>query len=237
MIIKKKQKIIQEEIPEDITETSVEEELTLQGELEKSGNDLFDLDNIDFAQRKENRRGERRRGYRRIDDRNLVSRAQEEAEQIRENAQKDGFETGIAQAEELCRELRDTLVNFVDAKAELLQVIAPNLMDIALDISKKIIKKEIETDPQIVLNIIYSILDDLSIEEPKINLHVNPIQVDLVREEVPEFLKGKGSEAKVNVIGDESIDLGGVIVHTVNGVIDATIQTQFDIVKRALKGE
>ena len=41
--------------------------------------DLFDIENVDFAQRNERRRGSRRRGYRRIDDRNLVSRAQEES--------------------------------------------------------------------------------------------------------------------------------------------------------------
>ena len=44
--------------------------------------DLFDIENVDFAQRQERRRGSRRRGYRRIDDRNLVSRAQEESENI-----------------------------------------------------------------------------------------------------------------------------------------------------------
>ena len=50
--------------------------------------DLFDIENIDFSQRQERRRGSRRRGYRRIDDRNLVSRAQEEAEIIK-NARKE----------------------------------------------------------------------------------------------------------------------------------------------------
>ena len=30
--------------------------------------DLFDIENIDFTQRQERRRGSRRRGYRRIDD-------------------------------------------------------------------------------------------------------------------------------------------------------------------------
>ena len=42
----------------------------------------FDLQNIDFTQRQERRRGDRRRGYRRVDDRNLVSRAQAEASRL-----------------------------------------------------------------------------------------------------------------------------------------------------------
>ena len=49
--------------------------------------DLFYLDNIDFKQRQERRRGDRRRGFRRIDDRNLISRAREEAQAIKEVAE------------------------------------------------------------------------------------------------------------------------------------------------------
>lgn len=239
MIIKKKQKPeIEEQIPEEVQEEVIEEkEPTLEDELAKSGTDLFDLDNIDFSQRQENRRGERRRGYRRVDDRNLVSRAQEEAEQIKENAKRDGYEEGLSQATQVIEELRYALENFVDAKSELFKIVAPNLLDISLDIAQKIIKKSVEEDPEVILNIIYSVLDGLSIEEPKININANPIQVDLLRAMVPDYLQSKGCEAKVNVIADESIDLGGVIVHTVNGVIDATIPTQLDIIKEALKGE
>ena len=76
----------------------------------------------------------------------------------------------------------------------------------------------------------------MSIEEPKININVNPIEVDLLKAEVPDYLHGLGSEAKVNIIGDESLEVGDAVIHTLNGVIDATIPTQFDIIKEALKG-
>lgn len=236
MIIKKKQKI---EIEQSEQEEQIQEEKepTLQDELEKSGANLFNLDDIDFSQRQENRRGERRRGYRRIDDRNLVSRAQEEAEQIRQNALNDGYQTGLQQAGELLEQLRFTLLNFIDAKNELYNIIAPNILSISLDVAKKIVRKEVEENPEIVLNIVYSILDTLSIEEPKININANPIQVELLRAEVPDYLRSKGSEAKITVIADESVELGGVIIHTINGVIDATIATQFEIITEALRGE
>ena len=64
------EEIVQEVVPE--SESEPEPEI-----------DLFDIENIDFTQRQERRRGSRRRGYRRIDDRNLVSRAQEESENIK----------------------------------------------------------------------------------------------------------------------------------------------------------
>lgn len=235
MIIKKRNEIKKENIEENKKEKVVEKAPTLDEELAQSS-DLFNLDNIDFSQRKEKRRGERRRGYRRIDDRNLVSRAQEEAETIRANAQKEGYESGIQKANEDLETLRETLQGFIDAKQEIYQVLAPKILEISIDIAQKVVKKEIEQDPQVILNIIFEILDGLSIEEPKININVNPIEVDLLKAEVPDYLHGLGSEAKVNIIGDESLEVGDAVIHTLNGVIDATIPTQFDIIKEALKG-
>ena len=77
----------------------------------------FDL-LADTAERQERRRGDRRRGYRRIEDRSLVSRAHEEAKQIKEQAAKDGFQTGIAKAEEELQELRDAISSLLGVKEE-----------------------------------------------------------------------------------------------------------------------
>ena len=43
----------------------------------------LDFENLGFEQRNEARRGNRRRGYRRIDDRKLISRAQEDSIRIK----------------------------------------------------------------------------------------------------------------------------------------------------------
>src|SRR5574344_1879071 len=81
--------------------------------------DLFDLDNIDFSQRQE-----RRRGYRRIDDRNLISRAQEEANMIKENAAKEGYKTGLENAQSDITNLRESLNSFLNAKQEVFDEVA-----------------------------------------------------------------------------------------------------------------
>ena len=80
--------------------------------------DLFDIENIDFAQRQERRRGSRRRGYRRIDDRNLVSRAQEESENIKKSAFEEGYRAGIQKAEVDFEQLMGELYNFMSAKKD-----------------------------------------------------------------------------------------------------------------------
>ena len=241
MIIKKKIQKQPDVIEEDV---KVEEEVTSVQPSEQPADvlpeneeeiDLFDLDNIDFKQRQERRRGDRRRGFRRIDDRNLISRAREEADAIREAAAKEGYENGILQAQNDVAELKDSLKAFLSAKQEVFDYIAPDLLEISVDIAKKIIKKEIQQDPTIILENITELLKGLSKEENKVTLRVNPEQAMLVKQNVPQVLVAAASEAKVNVIPDENVTYGGCVVTTTNGIIDATIETQVSIISEALK--
>lgn len=197
--------------------------------------DLFNLDNIDFTQRQERRRGDRRRGFRRVDDRNLVSRAREEADSIRESAMKEGYQAGLEQVQGDLQELRESLAQFMNAPNEVYGYIAPDILEISIDIAQKIIKKEIEQDPQVLFNTIVDVLKMLSKDEPKITLQVNPAEANEVKQAVPELLNLGGMSAKVIVLPDETITEGGCLVTTDNGVVDATIETRINLVSEALR--
>lgn len=198
--------------------------------------ELFDLDNIDFSQRQERRRGDRRRGYRRIDDRNLVSRAQEEAGEIRDAAALEGYKAGLEQVKEDLQQIKNALVDFSKAKQEVFEYIAPDILEISIDIARKIVKKEIEQDPQIVLDSILEVLKTISRDETKIVIKVNPSQVALTKENMPEIISSLGMDIKTNVVGDDTISTGGCVVQTNNGIVDATVETQLEIIKEAFKG-
>lgn len=241
MIIKKQnksneqraQQVVQPQATMPQTQALVQPQPTLEVEAPI---DLFDLDNIDFSQRQERRRGDRRRGYRRIDDRNLISRAQEEADTIKETAAKEGYRAGIEQAESDILALRSKIADFISSKQEVFEFIAPDILEISVDIARKIIKKEVEQDPQVILNSIVDVMRTLSKEEPRITVKLNPLQVDLVKTELPEYISSMGIDAKITVIGDDSIEEGGCILNTNNGIVDASINTQLEIIKAALKG-
>lgn len=226
MIIKKQSKKTNieqtQEIPQDVMpkEESVE---------------LFDLDNIEFSQRQERRRGNRRRGYRRIDDRNLISRAQEEAGTIKDNAAQEGYKAGLEKAQTDLQQLRESLTNFVNAKQEVFEYIAPDILEISIDIARKIVKKEIEQDPELVLNTIMDVLKTVSREERKVNLKVNPAQYQLVKANMPSIASSLGLDIKTNIVSDDTIDIGGCILHTSNGIVDANINTQLEVIKEAFK--
>lgn len=226
MIIKKRDKL------PDKAEKKPSE--TIETQSEKV--DLFDLDNLDFSQRQERRRGDRRRGYRRIDDRNLISRAQEEAGTIRESAAQEGYKAGLEKAQEDIQEFKKAIAQFLKSKEDVFEYIAPDILEISVDIARKIVKKEIEQDPQVVLETILDVLKTMSKDEPKITLKVNPAQLNLVKDGVPQLVSLIGLDARVNVISDATIEIGNCIIETNNGIVDATVDTQLEIIKEVFKG-
>lgn len=235
MIIKKNRKTIQEGEELNKVPNEVKQEVESETVQEEKDIDLFDLDHIDFKQRQERRRGDRRRGFRRIDDRNLISRAKEEANSIREAAAKEGYQDGLKDAKVDIERIRDSIDVFFNAKQEVYESIAPDVLEISLDIAKKIIKKEMHENPEILLENIKDILSGLSKEETKIMLKVNPTQVAMLKQEVPEAVSAAGLEAKVIIIPDENIMEGGCMMTTTNGVTDATIESQLAIISEVLK--
>lgn len=195
----------------------------------------FDFDKIDFNQRAERRRGDRRRGYRRIDDRNLISRAQQEAIDIKEQASKEGYEKGIEAANSAVEELRNSIIGFFEYKEELYNQISEDILDISIRVAEKIIKKEVETDKKVLDSIVHDALKSLAKDENKIILKVNPTDVEYTKEMVPKLLSSGQFEAKIFVSGNKEVEEGSAIIETSNGVIDANISTQLELIKEAFK--
>ena len=233
MIIKKNKEKNRDIVKEVIETSAVEAEPIQEGDSFKV--DLFDLDNIDFSQRDERRQGERRRGFRRIDDRNLISRAREEADNIREASAKDGYAKGVEKAGSDIKDFREQLNKFWNAKQEVFDEIAPEILRISVDIARKIINTEVQQNPDLIIANIQQCLKDLSKEETKVMIKINPDDVSNVRGKIPEMLENAGLDVKIMLVPDNNITQGGAIIQTTNGIIDVTIDTQVDIITKALR--
>ncbi len=218
------------------TKTALPAEVKATPEVKEPEIDLFDIENIDFTQRQERRRGSRRRGYRRIDDRNLVSRAQEESENIKRSAFEEGYRQGLEKANNDLETFRGQLAQFMSAKQDVFEYIAPDILEISVDIAKKIIKKELETDPQVLLNTIIEVLRSISKSEQKITIRVRPQSVQFIKDTIPNITYQYGIDSKINIVADPSIEDGGCVFQTNNGIVDASIDTQIEIIKKALEG-
>lgn len=195
----------------------------------------FNFDEMDFNQRAERRRGDRRRGYRRIDDRNLISRAQGEAISIREQASKEGFQKGLEEAQKAVFELKEAVSGFFVYKEQLYEKLSDDILDISIEVAEKIIKREVELDETILYGIVENALKTLAKDENKITIKVSPTDVEYTKEIVPELLSSGQFEAKIFVSGSKDVEEGSAVIETSNGIIDANISTQLELIKEAFK--
>ena len=218
--------------------TNLEESSSKQTENKENEVDsdlFFDINEIDFNSRIERRQGDRRRGYRRIDDRSLVSRAQQEAINIKENAKEEGYKEGLAKAEQDISRLSDAINKFLGAKEEIYNEISPKILDISMEVAKKIIKQEVETNKDLLIGIIIDAMEKLSKNEKHITLKVSPEDRDYVKANIESILTKLQMEAKVSIQQDMKLSRGSVIVETNNGLIDASITTGLQIIEEMFK--
>lgn len=202
---------------------------------ELSDDVVFDISEIDFNSRIERRQGDRRRGYRRIDDRSLVSRAQQEAINIKEHAKTEGYQEGLRKAENDIAKLGSVLSKFLNAKEEIYDEVSPKILEISMEVAKKIIKQEIETNKDLLIGIIIEALEKLTKNEKQIVLKVSPEDRDYVKLNIENILEKLQLDARITVQHDMKLSRGSVIVETNNGLIDASIETGLQIIEQMFK--
>ena len=81
---------------------------------------------------------------------------------------------------------------------------------------------------------INEVLGEVSKDEHKITLIVSKHDLNQVKDKLSVITKINNIEAKVNVIEDNEVVEGGVIVKTTSGVVDASITSQLKLVEEAL---
>ena len=234
MIIKKK-KVVPEKAfgdsePKESSSETVQEKSIKEDDF---GKDEFA--DINFTQRDERRRGNRRRGYRRIEDRKLVSRAQEEAVSIRETAAKEGFQKGIEMAEAELANIKNSLCEISNIRQKVYGEISEDILDIAVAVAEKIIKKEVETDKSVIISMIKAALGDCAKHETNITIKVSEENFENVKNSIPEIASSLSGNVKINVVPMNDLDENGVIIETGNGLMDISCETQLEVIREMFK--
>ncbi len=219
-------------------DTNNKKEALTPSQMPKTGEqpeefEKIDISSIEFKERIERRRGDRRRGYRRIDERSLVSRAQQEAHSIKELAAREGYQNGLKKAQSEIDEIKQSLIEFLNMKDTMYEEFYPHIMELALEAAKKIIKKEVEISSDVLKNIIMETMDEINSDTQKVVIKVNSDDLEFAQASLPEIIETKKLSAKVTTEADDTIEKGSCILIANNGVIDANFKTQLNVLQSA----
>jgi flagellar biosynthesis/type III secretory pathway protein FliH len=113
----------------------------------------------------------------------------------------------------------------------------PHLVRLALAIAEKIVGKAVGEDSEIVA----SVLERAKKEVPDarlVRVRLHPADYKILAELRPELVRaGEEGGRKVEVLAADEIGRGGCRIETEIGVVDASLPTQFQEIKRQLLDE
>ncbi|MDR3393186.1 MAG: flagellar assembly protein FliH [Sulfuriferula sp.] len=149
----------------------------------------------------------------------------------------EGLDTGLTEGRELTRQLTTQLssiaANFTDQLAQADNLIAADLLDLAMNIAQAMLKTALPIRTELVLPIINEAIRDLPSLQRNAKLILNPGDALLVKEHLQEELSKNGW----TIIEDARIEAGGCRIETDANKIDATLGTRWQRLAKALGKE
>jgi len=128
----------------------------------------------------------------------------------------------------------DRLIKSFSGEIEALgQKIESVVISLAIEIAKKIVKREIEKDDEFIINQVREAIKRV-IGVERIRIRVNPEDEKLVKELKPELLQIADSARDIVVEPDPGVERGGCIIESELGNVDARISTQFSLIENSL---
>ncbi len=137
---------------------------------------------------------------------------------------------GQAQAAQELVHLQQLSNNFAAAVTAADETIANDMMQLALDLSKAMLKTALKVQPELVVAVIRDAVDHLpSLQQPA-QLHLHPDDLLLVQEHIGDDLARSGWR----LLEDATLERGGCKIDTATNHIDASLSTRWQRLALAL---
>jgi flagellar biosynthesis/type III secretory pathway protein FliH len=191
----------------------------------------------------------------RDESRGIISNAQEEAEaikaqaaeeavQIRQRTLQEAYEEGLRKAHEeieadrqlAIQQSKEILEEARQTKIRLFRSSETDMVRLVIAIAKKIIAGELQTNPDLIVNVVQEAIDYLDRPE-NVTVYVNPRDMESVLEEMNKGgLTDIGTNAmKLELKSDDRISAGGCLLESDAGSVDAQLEIRTASVLNAVQ--
>jgi flagellar assembly protein FliH len=139
--------------------------------------------------------------------------------------QKDGLALGRSKAEEIWKKMHALFEELSLLKTKALEEAEEQIIKLSMTVARKIVKKELATDPDTVKRSLQQALAFLK-DKSFVRILVNPEEMKVLEPYLPELTATKKIE-RFELAEDQCVERGGCILETGFGRINATIENQF----------
>jgi flagellar assembly protein FliH len=145
----------------------------------------------------------------------------------------EGLRLAAHEQQEISTRLGALLREVASDNEELIRALETQVIELTLAVAEKVIAREARIDPQIVLNVVRSALSEVN-DATELRIHVNPDDVPLLENRWKEMLPRSVAE-RSDLVTDDLVDRGGVIVETRIGYADSQLKTRVSQVVTAFQ--
>ena len=167
--------------------------------------------------------------------------AEKEAERLKEEANAQGFQTGLEQGklqiEEEFRQKRQDMQELIESayeeKVQIVQESEPFLLSLSVKIAEKVIKDELKQHGEQLLNVVKQALRHIE-ETEDIVMQVSSEDYPVILPFLEELKTYVRADSELKLIPVASLEQGGCMLHTASGSYDVTIDSQLEEIKKNL---
>ena len=138
----------------------------------------------------------------------------------------EGWAAGSSEVERLLGRIHVILEKITEKRQEIIEGTEAQIVQLVIQIAKKVVKVISENQRNVVINNVLQALRKLKTRGDVV-VRVNLDDLKVTTEHIKEFLSQVENVKSITVMEDSTVDLGGAVVETDFGEIDARISSQF----------
>ena len=146
----------------------------------------------------------------------------------------DGFEAGREEMSNVIKEAKNVLDQAFKERELLFRSIEPEVAKLAIRIAEKIIQTQVDTNEDIVINMIRGSLEKVK-QRDEVIIKVNQADYDYAKERKDIFARMVEGLKNMDIVVDPGVEKGGCIIETNLGNVDARISTQIHTLELAFE--
>lgn len=136
-------------------------------------------------------------------------------------------EAASPEVDRMRRLVQAMLSGFARQRRDFLTELQPYVVRIAVEVARRIVRRELRTDPGMVTRTVGAALEQVATaSEARVRVH--PLDAQVLQESIREIVPAPDEAAALKIVPDGSIERGGCVVESDRGIVDARLQTQFE---------
>ena len=184
------------------------------------------------------------------DIKNIISDAEKQAIDIKESAQKNGYDEGfekgyydgLAKAKSeieqkfssLITNLQSIVTSAMEEKNKIINSAEDDIVELSAAIAKKVINNEISINKNSIINLVKEAIKKLEDKE-KIIIYAHPSDLELIKSHRDEFKELVDTIDTLHIIPDELLEPGECRLESRSEIIDTDINYQLGEIKKKLR--